>query len=122
MAEPLDVVVVDDMADAAQAMAEFLRMDGYHAAVATSGEEAMALIRDQRPLGVLIDVDMPGMNGFELAQHLREAYGGRLLLVAFSGLGDDSALVMKTLKVVDDYLRKPVSADRLRKLFPPIRR
>ncbi|KAF1048764.1 response regulator [Xylophilus sp.] len=116
-APAVELLVVDDIPDAAHTLAELLRLDGYGVRVATCGEEALRLIAEKRPLGVLLDVDMPGMTGRELAHRLRDEFAGSMVMVAVTGLGDDSAIVMDTIALVDDFLRKPVDPRQLRKIF-----
>ncbi|MBN9409481.1 MAG: response regulator [Burkholderiales bacterium] len=116
----VDIVVVDDDAEAAQTLAELLQTDGYAVRSASSGAEALQLIMERRPLGVLLDVDMPAINGYQLARRLREHFAGDLVLIAFTGLGDEAALVQQTLPLVDDFLRKPVDPKQLRKIFPQL--
>jgi DNA-binding response OmpR family regulator len=114
----VELVVVDDAPEAARALADLLETDGYNVRVADSGLDALRLVDEKLPLAVLLDVDMPGMSGDQLAHRLREEHRGELVLVAFTGLGDHSAAVMKTLPLVDHFLRKPVDPKQLRKLFP----
>src|ERR1700674_4416245 len=80
------VIVVDDHPASAEMLAEVLRMEGYSATVAQSGQEALAIAREFKPAIALLDIGLPDMNGFALAglfnaapdlQHIR--------LVALSG-------------------------------------
>ena len=114
------VVVVDDFADAAEALAETLKMSGYKVWVATDGTAALALIETQRPHCVLLDIGMPGMDGNELARTLRSRYGDDIVLIAVTGREHDDERVSDTFARVDHYLQKPVDPDVLRKLLPPV--
>ena len=114
------VVVVDDFADAAEALAETLTMSGYKVWVATDGAGALALIETHRPHCVLLDIGMPGMDGNELTRTLRSRYGDDIVLIAVTGREHDDERVSDTFARVDHYLQKPVDPDVLRKLLPPV--
>ena len=114
------VVVVDDFADAAEALAETLTMSGYKVWIATDGEGALGLIETHRPHCVLLDIGMPGMDGNELTRTLRSRYGDDIVLIAVTGREHDDERVSDTFARVDHYLQKPVDPDVLRKLLPPV--
>ena len=114
------IVVVDDVADVAEALAHVLSVDGYDVRVASSGAEAISLIEEFKPHCALFDIDMPGIDGSELAARLREKYGDDIVLIAVTGWSEDDERVARTYGRVDHYLRKPVSPAILRKLLPPI--
>jgi DNA-binding response OmpR family regulator len=114
------VVVVDDVVDAAEALAAALELSGYKVWIATSGRQALALIEERRPHCVLLDVAMPGMDGLELSQQLRQRYGDDIVLIAVTGREKDDERVSGTFASVDHYLQKPVDPDVLKKLLPPL--
>lgn len=116
--QDVQVLVVDDMHDAADAFAQAIALDGYSVRTAYGGEEALALARAQRPDCVLFDIAMPGMDGCDLALALRDLYGHDIVLIAVTGMGDRSDRVADTLERVDHFLRKPVDPRSLRKLLP----
>ena len=118
--DDVKVVVVDDVADAAEALAAALELSGYKVWIATGGQEALGLIEEHRPHCVLLDVGMPGMDGFELTQALRDRYGDDIVLIAVTGREKDDERVSETFARVDHYLQKPVDPDVLRKLLPPL--
>ena len=114
------VVVVDDFADAAEALGETLTMSGYKVWIATDGEGALALIETHRPHCVLLDIGMPGMDGNDLTRTLRTRYGDDIVLIAVTGREHDDERVSDTFARVDHYLQKPVDPEVLRKLLPPV--
>ena len=75
--QPRRFLVVDDNADAALSQAELLRMLGHEAETAYSGQEALRKAARYRPEVVLLDLGMPGMDGYEVARELRRMPGGR---------------------------------------------
>jgi DNA-binding response OmpR family regulator len=115
------VVVVDDVRDVADMLAVALRMDGYSVTVAYNAVQALAAIEDQRPHCVLLDINMPGVDGCELSKRVREKHGDDIVLVAITGSDSQDQRVADTFARVDHYLRKPVDPAALRKVLPPIR-
>ena len=111
------VVVVDDQLDAADMLAAALELDGYEVQTATSGERALPLIEQFRPHMVLLDVNMPGMDGRELTRQLRERYGDAMVLIAVSGSDPSDERVSQTFDSVDHYFRKPIDLAALRRLL-----
>jgi CheY-like chemotaxis protein len=114
------VVVVDDVVDAAEALAAALEISGYKVWIATGGSQALELVERHRPHCVLLDVGMPEMDGFELTRQLRDRYGDDIVLIAVTGREKDDERVSATFARVDHYLQKPVDPDVLKKLLPPL--
>ncbi|MDB5850860.1 MAG: hypothetical protein JWP29_4612, partial [Rhodoferax sp.] len=71
------------------------------------------------PHCVILDINMPGMDGCELAQELRARYDSSMVIVAITGMGDKSERVTKTIALADHFLRKPFESATLRKLLVP---
>src|SRR5207248_7922127 len=106
---PLSVLVVDDLADAADSTAAVLSLCGYSARAAYSGEAAVRAAGEQPPDVVLFDIHMPGMDGWELARRLRAAAGAkRPLLVAVTAAGADADRRKSDEAGIDLHLVKPV--------------
>ena len=94
VAEPLGgsrrVLVVDDNRDAAASLAVMLELDQHCTHLAHSGPEAIKAVASFRPDVVLLDLGLPGLDGFEVARRIRARPGGaRLLLVALTGWGSE---------------------------------
>lgn len=107
------LVIVDDYADAADTLAEILAADGHEVQVAHSGAEALSIIERELPLCVLTDIDMPGIDGLELARRLRERYGNDLVLIAVTAHADVDDFISARYKDFDHCLRKPLHLDEL---------
>lgn len=122
MSDETRVLVVDDCDDAAQALAVGLRLDGYDVRTAANGADALALIEAYKPHCVLLDVDMPVMDGREFSRRMRERYGDDVVLVAITGWDVDDERVAESFVRVDHYLQKPVSLADLRVILPPVDR
>ena len=114
------VVVVDDVADIAEALAYSLEQDGYKVWIAHDGVQALAVIEEHQPHCVLFDIDMPSLDGSELSKRLRDRYGDDLVLVAMTGWSQKDPRVAEAFARVDHYLQKPVDPGVLRKLLPPV--
>ena len=97
-----------------------LTLDGYMVRIARDGNEALAVVETFEPHCVLLDIDMPGLDGDELSKCLRERFGDAIVLIAVTGWGTDDARVTQTFARVDHYLKKPVSETALRKVLPPL--
>lgn len=119
-AQPVRVVVVDDVKDSADSMAELLRLNGYEVWTSDNGTEALSLIDQHRPHCVLFDVVMPGLGGDELCRLLRATYGDDIVLVAVTGFSEDEPQVKLSFSLADHYLAKPVNPAALAKILPPL--
>ena len=115
------VLVVDDNRDAANTLADLLRLWGHEVVLAFDGNEALMRASENRPEMVLLDIGLPGLDGYQVAERLRkESPEGRvLLLVALTGLGqqEDRARAMEA--GFDHHLTKPVNPAKLRELLSP---
>jgi DNA-binding response OmpR family regulator len=95
-----------------------LQLDGYTVFTAYSSAEAIPVIEQHSPDGVLFDIGMPDLDGHDLASLIRHRYKNHLVLVAVTGADDDQPRVAAAIDLADHYLRKPVDLDALRRLFP----
>jgi CheY-like chemotaxis protein len=111
------IVVVDDHAELAGTLSEVLQLDGFDVRTAADGVSALSVIAEHKPLCVLADIDMPGINGFELARRLRDLYASDIVLIAITGWGARDDRIAKQFDVFDHCLRKPIDLDVLRKLL-----
>lgn len=113
-----NVLVVDDNIDAADSLGELLAAWGYHVTVAHDGPAALAALQDTLPDIALLDIDMPAMDGYELAAHLRFQPGcADLPIVAITGAGGPEETRRSRAKGFSDHLVKPVSPASLRLLL-----
>ncbi|QJW95187.1 response regulator [Frigoriglobus tundricola] len=104
---PLRILVVDDCPDTAYSFAELLRLHGFDTRSAGSGGVALALCAAWRPDVVLLDLWMPGVNGFEVARQLREREGA-MRLVAVTGLATHEYRERAAAAGFQHFLVKPV--------------
>ncbi len=91
-----------------------LRQAGFTTAEAATGDEAMTLARRQRPKLVLLDLDLPGLSGYEITRELRDEFANDVAIVLLSGVRTEPLDVAAGLCVgADDYIVKPFSPDEL---------
>ncbi|HET6574058.1 MAG TPA: chemotaxis protein CheB [Fimbriiglobus sp.] len=115
---PRRVLVVDDNVDAAQSEAVLLRMSGHEVHVAHSGPDALEAAAAFRPEVVLLDIGMPGMDGYEAARQLRRLPGLEAVkLVALSGYGTDEDRHRSAAAGFDAHLVKPADPVALTKFL-----
>jgi signal transduction histidine kinase/CheY-like chemotaxis protein len=105
-------LIVDDNVDAANTLAELLELSGCHARAVYSGDEATQVGEGVAPDIVLLDLGMPGMDGFEAAKRLRQTeWGSRAKLVAVTGWGQQADRKKTADAGFDGHLVKPVDLD-----------
>ena len=106
---PLTVLVVDDNVDVAESTAILLRVAGCRVHVAADGKTALAVLDSLQPDAVLLDIGLPGMDGYQVAARMRERPDfERTLIVAVSGYGQDEHQARSRLAGVDHHLVKPI--------------
>jgi CheY-like chemotaxis protein len=107
------VLVVDDYADNAQSMETLLKLFGFEVDVALNGPAALTLADEHPPRVALIDLGMPGMDGYEVCRRLRAKLGDRVLLVAVTAWGFDEDRARSLTAGFDLHLVKPADPDVL---------
>ncbi len=115
---PTRVMIVDDNRDAAETLAALVELLGHDAVIAHDGEEALRLATARVPDVILLDIGLPGMNGYEVAGKLREAPGTRgVRLVACTGYGRGEGAQSVHQAGFDAHFVKPVTAAQLEAMF-----
>jgi len=117
----LTILVVDDNQDAAESMRLLLRQVGADVRVAHDGPQALAAFDAHRPRMVLLDIGMPGMDGYEVARRMRASpYAPRASLVALTGWGQDEDRKRVREAGFDHHLVKPADLGTLQSLISSI--
>jgi CheY-like chemotaxis protein len=114
---PLSVLIVDDDVVATKSLAEVLRAKGFEVRAATSGPNALVQVKDWQPDVALLDLMMPGMDGFELAGRLCEDSKHRPVLIAITGLGNMPVRERTLAAGFERHLLKPINLSVLTKLL-----
>jgi CheY-like chemotaxis protein len=113
-ARPLSILVVEDHRDGAESLALLLQIHGYRVVVANSGEAALESAALAPPDVALLDLRLPGMDGWEVARQLRErSVGKRPLLIAVTGCGQEGDYRRSAEVGIDLHLLKPVDPGEL---------
>ncbi|MGK3987725.1 ATP-binding protein [Sorangium sp. So ce136] len=113
------ILVVDDNPDVAESVRMLLEAMGYSVFVARNGPAALEAAPGFRPDVVLLDIGLPGMDGYEVARRLRRQAGlERALLVALTGYGQEEDRRRSRAAGFDHHLVKPVSRATLQALIP----
>lgn len=115
---PKRVLVVDDNADSAESLAELVNLWDYETQIATNGPSALKAAESYRPDAVLLDIGMPGLDGYEVARQLRRQPGlAHIRLVAMTGYGREEDREQAREAGFDHHLTKPVNPDELERLL-----
>lgn len=106
----MKILLVEDSATLRHAMRGFIVEAGHTPVIARSGEEALQMLETQPVDMIIMDVEMPGLNGFETTRLIREWLAGHWIPIIFvTGLADDESYREGIEAGGDDYLIKPVS-------------
>lgn len=116
--QSLRMLIVDDHADAAQMLAALLEMDGHKTAVVCDGRQALQTAAAFRPEVAFLDIEMPGMNGYETARAMRKLAGlEQVALVALTGWDDMKSRIRSRDAGFDHHLCKPTELAMLRSVL-----
>ena len=112
------VLVVDDNVDSADSIAMLLQLSGHEVRVVYSGQAALETSIEYKPDIVLLDIGLPGMDGYEVARRLREhAALKEVKLIAVTGYGQDADRLQSQEAGFDYHLVKPVDAQKLQEVL-----
>jgi len=115
---PPDVLIVEDYADGREMLQLLLELWGYRVEVAADGPEGLAKARRLRPRMALIDIGLPGLNGYELAREIRaEPEGGPIYLIALTGYSHPQNRRFALEAGFDKFLIKPVNPEELHRIL-----
>jgi signal transduction histidine kinase/ActR/RegA family two-component response regulator len=113
------MLIVDDDPDARDSLGALLRLEGHEVLAAADAAEGLAALRAGRAEIALVDIGLPGMDGYEVARRAR-ARGGRLLLIAVTGYGQREDREKAHAAGFDAHLTKPFSYEELMRLVERI--
>jgi len=99
------LLLVDDDAQLAAMLHEYLELQNFDVEIAASGEVALETIAQAPPDLIILDVMLPGMNGFEVLEKLRETH--ELPVIMLTARGEESDRILGLMRGADDYLPKP---------------
>jgi CheY-like chemotaxis protein len=112
------ILVVDDNVDAAESLGALLRCLGAEVFTAHDGPAALETLRTEKPCAAVLDIGMPGMDGYEVARRVRAGPRGELVqLIALTGWGNDEDRRRSREAGIDHHLVKPVDLNVLESLL-----
>ncbi|GAB1541050.1 hypothetical protein NUACC21_37200 [Scytonema sp. NUACC21] len=108
------ILVVDDFALNVSLLQTALEAEGYDVDTATNGNSALAKIEASPPDLVVLDVMMPGMNGYELTRCIRQNDKLPFIpILLVTGSSEETEVIEELNIGADDFIRKPINFDRL---------
>lgn len=112
------ILIVDDNADAAVSLSRLIALLGHEVNVARDGSSALFIARSTRPDFVLLDIGLPGSDGFQVAEALRREPGlASVMIIAVTGRGAEKDRERSQEAGIDHYLLKPVDLGFLESLL-----
>jgi signal transduction histidine kinase/ActR/RegA family two-component response regulator len=122
VAEKLRVLVVDDNIDAALSMKLYLRAWGYDARTVYDGRPVAGIVQEYHPDVILLDIGLPGMSGYEVAESIRRLPDGdAVTIVAVTGYGQEEDRRRTRAAGIDHHLVKPVDPESLRTILNSVK-
>ncbi|MBS3809748.1 MAG: response regulator [Desulfobacterales bacterium] len=112
MSDPTAVLLVDDEEEFVSTLSERLEIRGFDSKTATSGEQALSLFENHDFDAVVLDVKMPGMDGLEIMDHIKEKHP-ETPVILLTGYGSTKEGMEGMHKGAFDYLMKPLDIDEL---------
>lgn len=117
-ATPPRVLIVDDDKDSAFVLSAMVEMLGYKASIAYSGPMAIDMARRMHPHVILLDIGLPGMNGYEVCEKLKNEISARSsLIIAHTGWDGAQHRALADKAGFDSHMPKPANIQTLKDLF-----
>jgi CheY-like chemotaxis protein len=122
MPPALSILLIEDHDDAREAMRALLELEGHAVEAAADGIHGIELARQKNPDVALIDIGLPGMDGYEVARRIRALGGPRPFLVALTGYGQPEDRQQAAEAGFDAHLVKPVDPPDLTRVLASVPR
>lgn len=107
------ILVVDDEKDTCDYFARSLEKEGYQVEIATNGQKALKLVKEKDPALILLDLEMPGMDGIEVLEELKKI-GSTAPVIVLSAYGEVDLNIKASRLGAHNYIVKPVNWDRIK--------
>jgi signal transduction histidine kinase/ActR/RegA family two-component response regulator len=114
---PRHVLIIEDGPDARKALGRLLELWGHHVELAEDGTRGVERAIAGRPEVALIDIGLPGLNGYEVAKRVRQVLGNRIRLIALTGYGQPDDQERTRAAGFDQHLVKPVNPKLLSRML-----
>ena len=117
----LRILIADDERDEVITLAALMIDEGHEVREVYRGSEILRMMRDFDPDVALVDISMPGMNGYDAAREIRQEFGkARPLLIAITGWKQSSDRILARLAGFDHHMPKPFDPKALLALINPL--
>jgi CheY-like chemotaxis protein len=107
------ILIIDDYQDGADVLGQLLQLQGYNVMTAYNGPDGIAAALKDNPNVALVDIGMPGMDGYEVARSLRKTFADQLYIVAVTAWSDRETKQRCTENGFDLHMTKPVNFQAL---------
>jgi len=107
----VDILLIEDNEEIGGLLMDFLLAEGYDCYLALDGEEGLAVFEDEGAKLILLDITLPGIDGYAVCQHIRNQFNTPILIVSAKGSKEDK--LNGLLLGADDYIEKPFDIDIL---------
>jgi CheY-like chemotaxis protein len=114
---PRHILIIEDGPDARHALGRLLEIWGHHVELAEDGTRGVERAIASRPEVALIDIGLPGLNGYEVARRVRQVLGNKIRLIALTGYGQPDDQERTRAAGFDQHLVKPVNPKLLSRLL-----
>ncbi len=111
------ILVIGDDRDTAETTARFLETFGHDVRIALDGHEAIEIARRQRPGHLLLDLALPGLDGYQVAARLRQELAVPLVIIVVTGYGREEDRQLSRQSGIDHHLLKPIDLTALLSLL-----
>jgi PAS domain S-box-containing protein len=117
------ILIVDDNVDSVDGLARLLRRQGFEVETATDGPTALEAAAARRPSFIFLDIGLPGLDGYQVAERLRSLLGSEVMICAVSGYGREEDRIRCQSAGFDHHLIKPIDFNMMMALLakPPRR-
>src|SRR4051812_20383596 len=102
-----NILVVEDYDDSADSMALWLKLCGHDVQIARDGYQAIEMARRELPNFVLLDIGLPGLDGYQVASRIRQELGTLPIIIAITGYGREEDRQRALTAGCDHHLLKP---------------
>jgi CheY-like chemotaxis protein len=115
--KPVRILLVDDNRNAALMLGKLLRHNGHTVEIAYDGDAALRIAPESRPDVIILDIGLPGKNGYEVAQLLKKKMTAPALFIALTGYGQDEDKKRAHDAGFDHHLTKPILVAEIEELI-----
>lgn len=118
---PMKILVIDDNVDGAESLGMLMRSYGHRTKVMNDGSRILEVVKSFKPEAVLLDIGLPGRDGYEICTMLRDEGYEDLIIIAITGYGQESDRIKSQAAGFDSHMVKPVDPDALRRALTDLK-